>query len=150
MNKKIEKQIKDFPAATTTPRKAHPNLYYAVTAGALGCVALGLNFIFLKPAFNPLDIPKEIFGILFLALGLAKLYFVNFYRVKVLRSLMALEVSLMFFYSLLLIFQFFQLNQTSLQLPITYLIIVALEYPLLVEPFINPVTSTGDENDVAR
>lgn len=122
-------------------RLSHPNLWLILVGLGVGCVAIGLNFLFLKPAFNPLDIPKEVFGWLFLTLGLVELLFLNFLRNwRLLRLVAALLLALLTFYAILLTYQFFEKNQTSMQLPITYIMIVWLVFASLKEPFINPIT----------
>jgi hypothetical protein len=122
-------------------RRTHPNLYVAYTVYACISIGLGLNFLFLNPTFDPLDIPKQVPGVVFLALGLTKLVCLNFVRRHgPLRLTMATAITIMFFWSGALIFDFFRLAQTSLQLPITFLGLAATGMPLLAEPPINPVT----------
>lgn len=134
------------PIVTKNPRKAHPNLYRQVITCGLICVALGLNFLFLKPTFNPLDVPKEIFGVIFLILGASNLFFLNVYKAKILRLTMAITTGFLVFYGLILVVQFFQLKQTSLQLPITYLGLAGYALFSLLEPFSNPATSKENDN----
>jgi hypothetical protein len=122
-------------------RRTHPNLYKAYTVYAALNVALGLNFLFLNPTFDPLDIPKAIPGAVFLTLGLAELSFLNIFRnAALLRLTMATAITSMFFWCGALTFDFFRLEQTSLQLPLTFLGLAVLGMPLLAEPSVNPIT----------
>jgi predicted membrane channel-forming protein YqfA (hemolysin III family) len=127
--------------------QSHPNLYKAFTAYALISLALGLNFIFLKPTFDPLGVPKGLIGAIFLALGSTKLLLLNVYRsLRLLRLVMAMAIGVMLFWTGALTLAFFKLGQTSLQLPITYLGLSILGMPLLVEPSVNPITDKNGVN----
>lgn len=127
-------------------RRSHPNLYRAYLVYGLMCVALGLNFIFLNPTFDPLDIPKQVPGAIFLALGSASLFFLRVWRRATwLRVAMAVTIGAMFFWCGALVFDFFRLAQTSLQLPITFAALGALGIPLMLEPPVNLTTSEKDD-----
>lgn len=122
-------------------RNAHPNLYTMYLTYALLSIALGLNFLFLHPAFDPLHIPKWSIGTAFLGCGVVKLTLLVFAsNTTSLRLSMALSVALMSFWAGALTFAFFQLHQTSMQLPLTYIGLAVLGFLLLTEPFINPAT----------
>lgn len=130
-------------------RDSHPNLYNAIMVYGVLMIALGLNFILLTPAFDPLGISKYIFGVVFVGIGLCKLVVLNFYRSPALvRLVVAVNVSVLFFFGGLLVAGFFQLGQTSLQLPITYFGLALIELPLLREPWLNPVTEKINDGDV--
>lgn len=121
-------------------RITHPNLYYLVMAFGFTYIALGLNFFFTMPTFNPYGIPYPIVGALFLTLGVAKLVFLNVVRrLTVVRLLMALEVALALWWGIGASITFFQ-GRTSLQLPILYAGLSFIEAFLLLEPFVNPLT----------
>lgn len=123
-------------------KRSHPNLYKAYLVYAFLCISLGLNFIFLNPTFDPLDISKQVPGYIFLLLGVATLFFLRVYRNATwLRVTMASIITVMFFWCGALVFDFFRLAQTSLQLPITFAALGALGIPLMIEPPINPTTS---------
>ena len=123
-------------------RRTHPNLYKAYTVYALACIMLGLNFFFLTPAFNPLDLSKYVPGGIFLAIGVAELVFLNAFRSTAwLRLSIAVMITAMFFWTGALVFDFIRLDQTSLQLPITFAALGLLAVPLLLEPPTNPITS---------
>lgn len=112
---------------------------------SLACISLGLNFLFLNPTFNPLDIPKWTIGAIFTLLGLSELIFLNVpvdnTRKTIVRILMALIIGVMFFWAGALTIDFFERSQTSLQLPITYLVIAFLGIATLLEPTVNPITN---------
>lgn len=124
-------------------RITHPNLYYLVMAFGFTYIALGLNFFFTTPTFNPYGILYPIVGALFLTLGVAKLVFLNVVRrLTVVRLLMALEVALALWWGIGASITFFQ-GRTSLQLPILYAGLSFIESFLLLEPFVNPLTKKG-------
>lgn len=132
-------------------RTAHPNLYGMYITYALLGIALGLNFIFLHPAFQPLGIPKWTIGAAFVVCGAIQLTLLLFvWNPTALRLLMALAVALMTFWAAVLTWEYFRLHQTSLQLPITYVGLAALGFLLLAEPFINPVTATPTPESIDK
>lgn len=129
-------------------RRTHPNLFRVYATYGFLCIALGLNFLFLKPTFNPLDVPKVVPGWVFLVLGVTVLTFLRAFRsATLLRAAMASTVAILFFWCGTLTFHFFQLSQTSLQLPITFLALGVLGIPLTIEPSINPVTNKNGNGD---
>lgn len=123
-------------------KDTHPNLYKVYMAYALLSVALGLNFIFLTPTFMPLDIPKWFIGLTLLGCGLSKLalLLLNPHNNTWIRLSMGLSATLYSFWAVVLTYDFFRLSQTSMQLPLTYIGLAALDLILLLEPFINPAT----------
>lgn len=131
-------------------RNSHPVLYKVYLAYALGSIALGLNFIFLTPTFMPLDFPKEPIGIAFMSCGGSKLMFLllseifpTTYINMWLRLSMMISVIIFGFWATALIIDFFRLSQTSMQLPLMYILAAVLGALLLLEPFINPATANG-------
>lgn len=125
-------------------RKSHPNLYWLVMILAVVNIALGLNFIINQPTFAIFAAPNLLWGLTFLAIGLGKFIALNFYRrLRFVRALMAIAVTYMLFLGLGTMQPFLE-GMGSLQLPILYLGIAALQIPLLVEPFINPATKKDD------
>lgn len=124
--------------------QTHPNMFRSVlTFGLINC-ALGLNFIFTKPTFNPYEIDKGIIGAIFLALGISKIIFLLLYRnLKAVRFVMFLEIVFMIFWGIGTSITFFQ-GKTSLQLFVLYAGLAAIETFLLLEPAVNPVTKKSN------
>jgi hypothetical protein len=123
-------------------RRAHPNLFRSYLTYAVLTVALGLNFLVLNPTFEPFGIPKDVCGVVFLALGLVHLCFLTVLRkAELQRVAMAATISAMFFWAGINTAEFFRLGQTSLQLPLVFFGLAVLGLPLLVEPSTNPITS---------
>lgn len=133
--------------AGVTLRHTHPNLYRALTTHACCTMALGLNFLFLTPAFNPLGVPKMPTGFVFCGVSIAKLVTLNMHGdLRRLRLATACSVALMFTWGVLQTLAYFQLKMTSLQSPILYFGLALVEYWLLTEPFTNPVTQKTNGN----
>lgn len=125
-------------------RKSHPTLYRSITTFALLSIALGLNFIFTTPTFNPYGIPLWIIGSIFITLGCLKLIFLNLYRnLGIVRVVMAAEVGFMVFWGIGSTITFSQ-GKTSLQLFVLYVGMAVFELFLMVEPFFNPMTAKQD------
>jgi len=122
-------------------RKTHPNLWRVVMAFAVINVLLGLNFMLLHPAFLIYHQSNYLWGLIFLILGMSKITFLNFYRnLRLVRLTMGCEVAFMTSLALGATEPVFT-SSASLQLPILYLGLAALELPLMLEPFINPWTA---------
>lgn len=122
-------------------RKTHPNLYWLVmTLAAIG-IALGLNFIINQPTFKIYSAPNVLWGVLFLALGFGKIVALNVYRrLRLVRASIAFAVAYMMFLAAGTTQPFLE-GSGSLQLPILYAGLAALQIPLLFEPFVNPWTA---------
>lgn len=121
-------------------RRTHPNLYFSIMVLAFGEVALGINFFIFTPTFDPYGIPKEAVGVVFLALGLSQLIFLNVFRnLKMVRIMLAVSISFMFFWGIGNTEQFFN-GKASLQLPIMFFVVSVLQIPLLIEAPVNPMT----------
>jgi hypothetical protein len=121
--------------------RTHPNLYRTVMLFAVLSIALGLNFWILAPTFWIYDLPNALWGTIFLALGTAKIVFLNFYRrLRAVRATMAFAVAYFLFLSVGTGQPFVE-GQGSLQLPFLYLFCAVIQIPLLLEPFINPWTA---------
>lgn len=128
-------------------RNTHRGLWRTYMVFAIGGVGLGLNFIFTKPTFNPYDVPKEWVGLIFLVMGLLIFIFLNLYRsLRLIRASIATIAGFMVFWGVGASFTFFQ-GKTSLQNFIVYMMLSALGYVWLVEPFVNPITANGKEKD---
>lgn len=129
-------------------RKTHPNLYWLVMTLALVELALGVNFAggtlaswFPSPTFPIYEAPNILWGAIFLGVSLSKFVFLNVYRrLRLVRLSMAIEVGFMLF----LAWGTAEPGMTSkgsFQLPIIYAGLALLQVPLLLEPFINPLTA---------
>lgn len=121
-------------------RKTNPTTWLRLMIFALLSIALGLNFIFLTPTFMPFDMTKWPIGILLVGCGVLKLtlLLVNSSPIMWVRASMAMSVVIYSFWGTILTIEFFRLDQTSLQLPLTYIGLSALGILLLSEPFANP------------
>lgn len=125
-------------------RNTHPNLYRSLMTTALIFVGLGINFLLTTPTFQQFNIPKNYIGAGFLALGLSNLLFLNLLRnLRVVRFLLVLGIGYMLFWGVGTTQTFFE-GTSSLQLCILYFGLAALQAPLLLEPFFNPVTANGN------
>lgn len=123
----------------------HPNLYNMYMVYAVLSIAMGLNFIFLNPSFDPFGVPKEVVGATFLGCGVTKASLLLWVRsATMLRLSMALSVAIMSFWSGVLTVDFFLRSLTSLQLPLTYIGLAVLGFLLIVEPFTNPATERAN------
>lgn len=121
-------------------RKTHPNFYWLVMTLSLVGIALGLNFIFNSPTFPIYAASNYLWGVIFLAIGFSKIVFLNFYRnPNLVRAIMAFAIAYMMFLALGTTQPFIE-GVGSLQLPILYAGLSALQVPLLLEPFYNPAT----------
>lgn len=136
--------MEDFDALNL--RKSHPNLYRGITTFAIINIALGLNFFYANPTFNPYQIDKTIVGLVFLILGMSKLIFLNVHRsLKIVRFLMAAEIIFMVFWGIGSTITFFT-GHTSLQLFVLYIGLAVQEIFLLLEPPANPMTGESPAN----
>lgn len=122
-------------------RKTHPNLYLMVmTLGAID-VLLAANFYWLNPTFEVYHLKNYVWASVFLTLGLAKWWFLNFKRsLRVVRMTMAFAVSFLVFFAIGTAEPWLD-GVGSLQLPIMYLGMAAVQIPMLLEPFLNPWTA---------
>lgn len=122
-------------------RKTHPNLYWLVMTVGVMQIGLALNFFILSPTFPIYAAPNVLWGVIFLVIGVVKIASLNFYRrLPLVRAVMAFAVAYMMFLALGTCQPFLE-DKGSLQLPILYAGLSALQIPLLVEPFINPWTA---------
>lgn len=125
-------------------RKTHPNLYLLVMLLAVSSLALGANFLIFTPTFRIYDLPNLLWGLIFLTLGLAEIFFLSVFRNLVMaRLVMAFSVV---YFSLLTLgtMQPALEGKGSLQLPILYGTLVTIKLATLLEPFINPWTAKRD------
>lgn len=128
-------------------RITHPNLYRSLTIVALMFVALGLNFILTTPTFRQFDLPPDGIGAGFLILGTLNLLFLNVYRsLKAVRVLLIVGIAYAMFWGIGTTETAFQ-GKSSFQLFILYAGLAALQAPLLLEPFFNPATASGSEEE---
>lgn len=121
-------------------RKSHPTLYHSIMTLSLMRVALALNFWFARPTFTPYGIHKNWAGAVFVVLGLMQLLFLHVFRdLRLIRFVLAASGAVILVWGLVNTQQFFAGN-ASLQLPILYVAIAALQIGLLLEPPLNPIT----------
>jgi len=121
-------------------RKTHPGLYHSLMTLSVASVALGFNFWFSNPAFNPYNIPKDLVGVVFALLGVSQIVFLNLRRdLRKVRVVLATSLSWMFFWGVSNSQQSFA-GDASFQLPILYVALSILQIPLLIEAPVNPMT----------
>ena len=121
-------------------RLTHPGLYHSMVTFGLMDVALAVNFWITTPAFNPFSINKNLVGVVFFVLGVAQLVFLRVFRsLRMVRIGLAVSIFVMVSWGLTNVQQFIN-GHTSLQLPILYLTLGALQYVLLIESPVNPMT----------
>lgn len=122
-------------------RKTHPNLYWLLMVLAATGIALGLNFIFLQPTFLIFDGPNVLWGVIFLVSSIARIIALNVYRrLRWVRATMAFSAAYIGFLAIGTAQPYVE-GAGSLQLPIIYAGMALLQVPLLMEPFVNPVTA---------
>jgi hypothetical protein len=121
-------------------RLLHPALYRAVMLYATGFVALGINFLIFTPTYLIFGMPNELWGALLLAIGATELFFLNVVnRLSHVRQAMAAGIALCLILAAGTCEPFIH-HVGSLQLPLMYLGLAATQYPLLIEPPVNPWT----------
>lgn len=135
-------------------RKTHPTLYWILMAIAFVGIGLSLNFFFLRPTFPIWGVPNAIWGAIYLVSSVASIVTLNVYRrLLLLRVTMAFSAFYMGFLAVGTTQPFLEGDanlqfalpvwegKASLQLPIVYAGLVAIQVRLLWEPFLNPVTA---------
>lgn len=131
----------------------HPVLYVVLMSYAIHVILLALNFLILKPAFNPLGVSKMLTGAVFLIVGTANLVALNAHRdVRWWRLTGVIEVVMLMGFGTLQLIAVWQENQTSAQSPGLYSMgAVPLFVLLAFEPYRNPATEKNgvSVNDVA-
>lgn len=121
-------------------RNTHPGLYYSIMTLSVMSVALAVNFWISNPTFNPYGISKNLIGVVFFLLGANQLVFLNVLRdLRKVRVGLAVSLVWVLFWGISNTQQFFAGN-ASLQLPILYVSVAVLHFPLLVESPVNPMT----------
>lgn len=132
-------------------RHTHPNLYRSLMTVALIFVGLGLNFLFgPPPTFRQYNLSPDAIGSGFLALGSANLLFLNVYKnLNAVRVVLILGIFYMILWGVGTTQTAFE-GTSSFQLCILYFGLAALQAPLLLEPFFNPVTANGNGNGVSE
>lgn len=133
--------------------KTHPNMYWMLMAIAIVGIALAFNFFFLHPTFPIWGVPNAIWATIFLLSSVARIVTLNFYRrLKWIRRTMAFQMAYMGFIAAGTIQPFLESidlqlalplwdSKASLQLPIVYAGLVAFQWFLMREPFLNPETA---------
>lgn len=126
-------------------RKTHPNLYWMVMIVAVVCVLLAANFFWLKPAFEVFHLSNYVWATAFLALGVAKILFLNVYiNLHAVRMTMGFSVGYIFFFAVGTCEPWID-GEGSLQLPIIYLGMAAVQFVMLIEPFLNLWTAKREQ-----
>lgn len=140
MAKREGKALRSITAKSNIFR-THRNLFVAITILAVMELALAANLYLSKPTFTPYGIPREAIATVFLLLGTSQLFFLNIRRnLKLVRLMIASTMAFMLFWGITNTQQAFA-GKSSYQLPILYIGLAALQFPLLIEPSINPITS---------
>lgn len=123
-------------------RKTHPLVYRILMGIALGGLALAANFFFGPPPTFPIwGAPNYVWATLFLLSSLASIIALNFYRrLQLVRITIGISVVYLTFLVVGTGTPGWEGNG-SFQLPIVYAIVVAIQAPMLFEPFINPETA---------
>lgn len=122
-------------------RKTNPTLYHSIIAFSTIRIGLAINFWTSSPTFNPYDIPKNIVGVVFFLLGAWQLIFLHLWRdLRKVRVVLAVSSAVMLCWGLVNTQQFFDGN-ASLQLPILYVGIAAIQMLALLESPVNPMTA---------
>lgn len=133
-------------------RNTHPNLYRLIMVFAAMFSALAVNFHFATPTFLVYHLPNDVWAACFLALGLSLAASVNLFRsLRGQSACMALAVSYLLFFAAgtsepFLDYHLSGGKPASIQLPIVYLGLAALAFPVLIEPFVNPWTAARKVN----
>lgn len=121
-------------------RKSHPGLYHSIFTVACMGIALAVNFWFSKPTFNPYGIDRHVISLIFALIGGFQMVFLVLVRdLRMVRFMLAVSLSWMFFWGLSNSQQFFN-GRASLQLPILFITVAIMQIPLLVESPVNPFT----------
>jgi hypothetical protein len=129
-------------------RNTNPNLYRSLMTFALIFVFLGVNFLLgPPPTFQQYGISRYVIGTGFLTLGLTKLVFLNLRRnLRAVRILLIFGIAYPLFWGIGTTETAFA-GTSSFQLFILYCGLAALQIPLLLEPFFNPVTANGEKEE---
>lgn len=163
--KKLREQLKklreQLPGADPTPlttsdtvavdvptkpnlKFTNPNLFISLITFAIISIAIAVNFQLTTPTFQQYGIPKEALGAAFGSIGLAQLFFLLVWRkLKAVRIAVVLNIAAMVFWGIGTTQTFFE-GTSSLQLCVLYFGLAALQVPLLMEPYFNPVTAIGN------
>lgn len=127
-------------------RETHLRLFRDYLTFALVNVALGVNFFFFPPAFNPYEWPEWIVGSVFLGVGLVQLLVIfKFPKLWLIRVSVAVDMGWDIVWGTSTVLSF---PDTSMQLPILYLAYLLYKWWHLLEPFINPTTANGTKPHV--
>lgn len=138
------------PFSTVRLRDTNPNLYRSLMTVGIIYTALGVNFLIFTPTFEQFGIPKNVIGAGFLLLGLSFLLFLNYRRnLKVVRILLIVGIFYSCFWGIGTTETLFA-GTSSAQLFIVYFGLSALQVPLLLEPFFNPITANGATNEIVE
>lgn len=141
----------------------HPNMYWMLMAIAVVGILLAANFLFLHPTFPIWGVPNAIWAVLFLVSSVARIVTLTIHRrLRWIRYTMAFSMWFMFVIAIGTVQPFLENihinlqlafpiwdtqlalpvwdSKASLQLPIVYVGLVAIQWYLMKEPFLNPET----------
>lgn len=126
--------------------KTHPNRYWLIMCFAVMFAALAVNFHFFTPTFLVYGAPNYVWSACFLALSTGLFVFSNLWHtLEGLRLCLSLSVAFLLFFAAGTSEPFIH-GEGSLQLPIVYLGLSALAFPVLIEPYVNPWTAARKAN----
>lgn len=121
-------------------RLLHPNLWRATMTTALWMFGLGVNFLIFTPTYDIFGMPNQLWAALALLIAGTELVCLNFILVlRYVRMAMALSIWLSCVLAVGTCQPFIE-GVGSLQLPIMYAGLAALQFPLLLEAPVNPWT----------
>lgn len=122
-------------------RRTHPTLYRMLMAIALVGIGLSINFFFLKPTFPIWGVPNIIWGGIFLVVSINSIVSLNFYRrLEWVRATMGISTAYFAIMAVGTTAPSWK-GDASFQLPLVYALVVAFQFFLLKEPFLNPETA---------
>jgi hypothetical protein len=105
---------------------------------------LAVNFWISNPTFSPFEINKTVVGVVFFVLGASQLVFLHvIHSLPMVRAGLTASIFVMISWGLSNVQQFIA-GRASLQLPILYLLVAALQYGLLIESPVNPMTEKAE------
>lgn len=136
------------PNGEYSMKETHPNKYQGLMDFGWLSFAVGLNFLFLKPAFDPLGIPKTLLGFVFMIVGIVLICALKWGKIlRWSRWASAISVGWYVIYTGLLVAAIFQEQQTSAQLPIFVAYAARSVFRWTVDPFLNLTTQQMNGGD---
>jgi len=122
-------------------RKTHLNLWRMVLLLALGELLLGANFLWLQPTYPIFHAPNELWGVCFVVIALAQaLALLISHSLPLVRGCMSVAVAYILIVAVGACEPWLD-GVGSLQLAILYAGMAVIQLPLILEPFLNPMTN---------